>query len=393
MLDLDGFKSVNDAHGHAVGDLTLVAFAERISKILRAGAVLSRMGGDEFALIMPVIASLDEPTHLARRILAACAEPFMVDAIAVELGAGIGIAIAPDDGTNAEQLVRNADRALYRAKGEGRSSVRFFEPLMDSHVDRRIQMERELRAGIVANLVVPHYRPLVALDGNRIIGFEALARWESAQLGPIPPDIFIPIAEETGLIGLLGDQLLRQASLAANAWPRDFVLAFNISPTQLRDPTLGLRILSIVAQTGFSARRLEIEITENALVENGGVAQSVIADLRQAGVRIVLDGFGTGPATFGQLLSFDLDKIKIDRSFVAGLDRAGDGVAIVRAILGLADGFGLTTSADGIEDAEQLACLKANGCQEGQGSLFGKAVPANEIAALLRLASPISAVA
>jgi diguanylate cyclase (GGDEF)-like protein len=392
MLDLDGFKIVNDTHGHAVGDEALREFAQRVSVILRADEILARIGGDEFAIIMPKIGSLDEPTNLARRIAAAVAEPFMIDGAAAELGVGIGISIAPNDGTEPDELLKRADRALYRAKGAGRSSVRFFEPEMDAHVERRIQIERALRKAIASNGVVSYYQPLVSLDGNSIIGFEALARWESEELGSIPPGIFIPIAEETGLINVLGDQLLRRACIDANTWPKNFVLAFNVSPIQLRDPMLGLRILSILGQTGFDPRRLEIEITESALV-NVAAAQSVIDDLRRVGVRIALDDFGTGYATLTQLLSFHLDKIKIDRSFVSRLDQSGDSLVIVRAILGLAKGFGLTTTAEGIEDAEQLARLKEIGCAEGQGYLFGKAVPAAEIPALLKLAPVASAAA
>jgi EAL domain-containing protein (putative c-di-GMP-specific phosphodiesterase class I) len=254
---------------------------------------------------------------------------------------------------------------------------------MDAHVERRLQIERDLRAAIASNGIVPHYQPLVSLDGNRIIGFEALARWENGDLGFVPPDVFIPIAEETGLINALGDQLFRRACLDAIAWPSTFVLAFNVSPIQLRDPTLGLRLLSILGQTGFNPRRLEIEITESALVENIGVAQIVIEELRQAGVRIALDDFGTGYAALSQLLSFHLDKIKTDRSFVSLLDKSEDSKVIVRAVLGLAKGLGLTTTAEGIEDIRQLAYLKANGCTEGQGYLFSKAIPADDIPALI----------
>jgi diguanylate cyclase (GGDEF)-like protein len=383
MLDLDGFKKVNDLHGHATGDKALSEFARRAASLLRAGSVFARIGGDEFAIIMPRINSLDDPTNLARRIAASIAEPFTIDNLAVEFGVGVGIAIAPNDGSEPDELVRRADRALYRAKGAGRSSVRFFEPEMDTHVERRIQIERELRSAIASNVIVPHYQPLVSLDGDRIIGFEALARWESEGLRYIPPDVFIPIAEETGLINVLGDQLFRRACLDANAWPANFILAFNISPIQLRDPTVGLRILSILGQTEFSPRRLEIEITESALVENVEVVQTVINDLRRAGVRIALDDFGTGYATLSQLLSFHLDKIKIDRSFVSQLDKSDQSLVIVRAILGLAKGLGLTTTAEGVEDAGELACLKANGCAQGQGYLFSKAIPAAEIPALL----------
>jgi diguanylate cyclase (GGDEF)-like protein len=383
MLDLDGFKTVNDTYGHAVGDKALSEFARRVSKILRKGTFLARIGGDEFAIIKPKIDSLDDPTNLARRIAATVAEPFVIESVTADFGVGIGIAIAPDDGVDPDELVRRADRALYRAKAAGRSSVRFFESEMDAHVERRIQIERELRCAVAADSIVPHYQPVVSLDGNQVIGFEALARWQSKSLGYIPPDVFIPIAEEAGLISALSTQLLRRACLDANAWPDTFILAFNVSPVQLRDPTLGLRILSILGQTGFSPRRLEIEITESALVENIEIARIVIDELREAGVRIALDDFGTGYATLSQLLSFHLDKIKIDRSFVSRLDKSEDGRVIVRAVLGLAKGFGLATTAEGVEEPEQLAYLKANGCTEAQGYLFSKAVAAADIPALL----------
>jgi diguanylate cyclase (GGDEF)-like protein len=391
-LDLDGFKIVNDTHGHAAGDKSLCEFARRISVIVRADAFLARVGGDEFTVVMPRIISLDDPTNLARRIAAAVAVPFEIENLTIEFGVGIGIAIAPNDGVQADELVRRADRALYRAKAAGRSCVRFFEPEMDSHVEQRVQIERDLRSAIASNGIIPHYQPLVSLDGNRIIGFEALARWKNGD-GFVPPDRFILIAEETGLINPLGDQLFRRACLDANAWPATFVLAFNISPVQLRDPTLGLRLLSILSQTGFSPRRLEIEITESALVENVGVARTVIDELRQAGVRIALDDFGTGYATLSQLLSFHLDKIKIDRSFVSLLANSQNSQEIVRAILGLAKGLGLTTTAEGVEDAGQLAYLKANGCNEGQGYLFSKAVPAEDIPALINRPTNSCAVA
>src|SRR5450631_2357409 len=383
MLDLDGFKAVNDTYGHAAGDKALSEFSRRVTKVLRPGTFLARIGGDEFAIVKPKIDSLDEATNLALRIAAAVAEPFIIDGVTAEFGVGIGIAVAPNDGTYPEELIRRADRALYRAKAAGRSCVCFFETEMDAHVERRMQIERELRSAIAADAIVPYYQPLVSLDDNRIVGFEALARWESDSQGYIGPDVFIPIAEESGLMPLLSRQLLRRACLDAKAWPSTITLAFNISPVQLRDPTVGLRILSILAETGFSPRRLEIEITETALVENIAVAQAVIDELRASGIRIALDDFGTGYSTLSQLLSFRLDKIKIDRSFVSRLNESNDGQVIVRAILGLAKGFGLTTTAEGIEDALQLAYLKANGCAEGQGYLFSKAVPAVDVPALL----------
>ncbi|MGY2990370.1 diguanylate cyclase (GGDEF)-like protein [Bradyrhizobium sp. USDA 4508] len=383
MLGLDGFKRIKDAHGLAAGDKALSEFAKRLADILRKDGVLARIGGDEFGIVLPNISSLEDPANLARRIVASAADTFAIETGAAELGVGIGIAIAPLDGINRHELVRSAERALYRAQREGRSRVRFFEPDMDAHLERRVQIERELRSAVAADIIEPHYQPLVSLANSRIIGFEALARWENRTFGNIPADVFIPIAEETGLINALGDQLLRRACLDANAWPKTFSLAFNISPVQLRDCALRERILAALAQTGFSPCRLEIEITESAFVEKTGVAKAVIDELRQAGIRVALDDFGTGYATLSQLLSFRLDKIKIDRSFVSDLDNSTDSRVIVRAILNLAKGFGLTTTAEGIEDEGQLVYLAANGCTEGQGYLFSGAVPAAGIPALL----------
>ena len=384
MLDLDGFKAINDTHGHAAGDQTLVEVSKRMSAMMRADTLLARVGGDEFGVVLPNVTSLDDPAGLARRIVTAMTEPFMIGSTATTLGIGIGIAVAPDDGTQHDELVRRADLALYRAKAEGQSTVRFFEPEMDTHVKQRMQIERELRNAIATQAIIPYYQPLISIAENRIIGFEALARWESEELGAVSPVVFIPIAEECGLIGELGDQLLRRACLDAAAWPANIKLAFNISPVQLRNGSLGLRILAILGDTGFDPHRLEIEITESALVDNLEVAQRVIDQLRQAGIRIALDDFGTGYATLRQLQTLHLDKIKIDRSFVDRVISDNESQVIVRAILGLASGLGLATTAEGIEDAEQLAYLKANGCTEGQGYLFGKAITAQEAMALLK---------
>jgi diguanylate cyclase (GGDEF)-like protein len=382
MLDLDGFKAVNDVHGHLIGDKVLTECAERI-KIAARGALVARVGGDEFSIVMPDIHSLDEPTGLARRISRAVAEPFKTGDSETTLGVGIGISIAPDDGTTSDDLVRRADVALYRAKATGSSLTRFFEPAMDTHVERRTTIERELRAAIAAQSVEVYYQPQVHLDGGRIIGFEALARWNSPALGAVPPDVFIAVAEECGLIHRLGDQLLHTACRDAARWPGEFTLAFNISPLQLRDASFGLRVLAILGETGFPPTRLELEITESAIVGDANLAQRLIDELRTAGVRIALDDFGTGYATMSQLLAFRFDKIKIDRSFVMGLGSQPGNEVIVRAIIGLAKGLGLVTTAEGIELPGQLADLITDGCQEGQGYLFGKAMPAGEIPALL----------
>ena len=350
---------------------------------MRVGAIFTRLGGDEFAVILLDIDSLDGPAVLARRIVAAVAEPFSIGPVCTSVGVGVGIAIAPSDAMDPELLVQRADRALYRAKSEGRSCIRFFETDMDAHVERRIAIETALRAAVAAKTIVPYYQPVVAFAGRRVVGFEALARWKDDKLGWVAPELFITVAEEIGIIGELGDQLLRQACLDARAWPAELTLAFNISAVQLRDPTLGLRVLSILAETGFSPRRLELEITETAVVDNMKMALEITRQLRQAGVRIAVDDFGTGYATLSQLLSLKLDRIKIDRSFVDRLGKDKESTTIVRAVLGLASGFSLETTAEGIENDEQLASLRAEGCLEGQGYLFGKAVSANDVQSLL----------
>jgi diguanylate cyclase (GGDEF)-like protein len=382
MLDLDGFKAINDIHGHGVGDEALVEFAERITSVIRAGTFMARVGGDEFAIVMAKIGP-DDPARLAQRILATLAKPLSVGDVSVTLGVGIGISIAPDDG-NAQDVVRRADLALYRAKAEGRSLVRFFEADMDKRMERRILIERELRRAIASDEVTVHYQPLVSLEGDRIIGFEALARWTSPTVGPVPPLEFIGVAEECGLIGELGERLLRVACREAAHWPADLTLSFNLSPIQLRDPTLGLRILGILGDTGLAPGRIELEVTESALVSDAEVAQAVIDALHVAGVRIALDDFGTGYATMSQLLKLRFDKIKIDRSFIDRLGKDPQSDVIVRATIGLAKGLGLATTAEGVETAEQLATLRAEGCMQGQGYLFGRGIPAEEIADLLK---------
>jgi diguanylate cyclase (GGDEF)-like protein len=383
LLDLDGFKSINNAYGHTAGDQVLAGLSERLSAVMGPGVFLTRIGGDEFAVIMPAIISRDDPAALARTIAATVAEPLLIDHASIVLGVGIGIAIASTDGMDPTVLVRHADLALYHAKAEGRSCIRLFEPDMDALIEHRTEIERELRSAIADRLIVPHYQPKVALKDSRVTGFEALARWHSETFGWVAPDVFIAVAEEIGLLNELADQVLRQACLDAKTWPAEMTLAFNISASQLRDHTLGRRVLAILAETGVSPHRLELEITETALADNIAVVQRILDEMRQAGIRIALDDFGCGYATLRQLLDLRLDRVKIDRGFVAGFEKDEDSTAIVRAILGLAIAFGLATTAEGIEDADQLAALRANGCLEGQGYLFGRAVPAQEIPSIL----------
>lgn len=383
MLDLDGFKSINDVYGHGIGDKVLVEFANRLARLIETRGVIARFGGDEFVILQPDIHSLDEPASLAQGIVETLATPFTVTKSPNTLGVCVGIAVAPEDGTASEDLVRRADLALYRAKSEARCSIRFFEPEMDVYVERRYRLERELRQALSAGEIKVHYQPIVHLDDNRIIGFEALARWTSPTFGPIAPTVFIGIAEETGIIQELSDKLLRIASRDAMQWPEELTLAFNISPTQLRDATLGLRILSILDATGLDPRRLEIEITESALMDTDAAVEELINNLRAAGVRIALDDFGAGYATLSQLLTIRFDRLKIDRQFVQRLNTDPQRAAIVRAIVGLAKGLDLAITAEGIEEIEQVAQLKLYSDFEAQGNLFGKAVPVEEVPVLL----------
>ena len=386
-LDLDGLKAINLAYGHAAGDRVIREFVDRLTAVMTADAIVSRITGNKFAVIMPAIASPDDAAALAGRIADAAAAPFL-GRIQASLGVSIGISISSGGGTGLQILVQQAEQALYRAKADGRNGTRFFEPDINARLEHRAAIERELRAAVTNGSIIPFYQPLVALEDERIIGFEALARWHSNQFGWVPLDQFIAIAEDIGLIGELGDQLLRQACLDARAWPAEMTLAFNISAVQLRDPNLAKRIFSIVAETGFSLRRLELEITETGLADNMKAAQNTIKVLRQAGGRIALDHFGSGDTTLSQLFSLQLDRIKIDRRFIDRLGKDAESETILRAILALAKEFGLATNAVGIENADQLAALNANGCLEGQGYLFGKAVPAAEIMCQLQHLMP-----
>lgn len=378
MIDLNGFKQINDVHGHGVGDDVLCAVSKRLARHMREADLIARLGGDEFAVLAQHISGAEAATNVALRIIEALATPIRVGALFHNVGAGIGIALFPFPNASAEEVMRRADVALYKAKGTGKSALRFFDEEMDRHVREREELERELRSAILAKEVRPFFQPLVDLKTKNVVGFEALARWHHKKLGYIPPDRFIPVAEETGLISELSDQLLREACDAANNWPANVILAFNISPVQLRDPTLGLRILGILGATGFSPRRLEVEITESALVRDLEAAQQNLGALREAGVRIALDDFGTGYSSLYHLRNFKVDKIKIDRSFIARMGVEHESAQIVSALVGLGKGLGLTVIAEGIDSDSQDAALLNNGCEQGQGFLYGKAVSSEQ---------------
>ena len=383
MLDLNGFKRVNDVYGHTAGDDVLVIVAQRLSAAMRDNDLLARLGGDEFAVIARHLAGPEGATSVALRIMKCFEDPITLGPNQHRIGAGIGIALMPRDASLAEEGLRKADIALYKAKAEKRSAVRFFETEMDRHSRERAFLERELAAAIGTSALRPWYQPIVDLQTQEVIAFEALARWHHPSLGSIAPDRFIPIAEACGLMRELSDDLLRCACTDARAWPDSVMLSFNVSPSQLKERTFGLRILRILGETGLTPQRLEIEITESALVRDLEAAKEVLGALREAGVRIALDDFGTGYSSLYHLRSFKFDTIKIDRSFVDGMNAESDSAAIVRALTGLGHGLSLTITAEGIERAEQRSALLSQGCQQGQGFLFSRAVPSHETHELL----------
>jgi diguanylate cyclase (GGDEF)-like protein len=378
MIDLNGFKKINDVYGHPEGDEVLAIVAGRLREVTRDRDILARLGGDEFAVVTHHLSGPESATNIAVRIQTALEIPIQHGGHSHRVGAGVGVALIPRDGRTAEDIVRRADIALYRAKNDPHASIRFFEEEMDRHVRERDVIERELSAAIGTQALLPWYQPITDLKSGRIVEFEALARWSHPTLGEIPPDRFIPIAENCGLMNELSDWLLRCAAADAMSWPGDITLSFNISPTQLKDPTLALRVMNILADTGLSPHRLEVEITESAIVQDLDAARELLTSLREAGIRIALDDFGTGYSSLYHLRMFKMDKIKIDRSFVHAMEVEPESAAIVRALLGLGHGLGLTVTAEGVETQGELDALRLAGCEEGQGFLFSKAVRASE---------------
>jgi diguanylate cyclase (GGDEF)-like protein/PAS domain S-box-containing protein len=382
-IDLDNFKSVNDTLGHPCGDHVLQRVAERIRSVIRDEDTAARLGGDEFAILQTNVAEPAEVVALARRFLAALVEPFDVNGQQVLIGASVGIALAPGDGDDADRLLKNADMALYRAKADGKGAFRFFEAEMDARAQARRRLEMDLRQAMLAGTLEVHYQPLVQLESGQVSGLEALLRWPHPERGFIPPSEFIPVAEETGLIGSLGAHVLRQACADATKWPSHVKLAVNLSPLQFRTGNLFVIVKQALEETGLSPSRLELEITETLLLEKADHVLATLHALRALGVGISMDDFGTGYSSLSYLRSFPFDKIKIDQSFVHNLETNPEGQAIVHAILSLGLSLGITITAEGIETDADLACLKAAGCSQGQGYLFSKAQPQTEILKLL----------
>ena len=385
-LDLDKFKIVNDTLGHPVGDALLREAAERIAGCLRKDDLVARLGGDEFAVLSRVEDAAGA-VALAERLIDVVGAPYRFDGITAEIGMSVGIALAASEeghgGRDIERLLKEADLALYEAKAEGRGTFRLFEPQMDETVRERLHLERELREALQADRFELHYQPLVDLSDNRITGMEALVRWRHPERGLVSPALFIPLAEETGLIVPLGEWVLRQACRDAAGWPDGISVAVNVSPIQLRHRGFAQSVLAALATSGLVATRLELEITESVLLDDTEANLETLHTLRKLGVRISMDDFGTGYSSISYLRRFPFDKIKIDRSFVRDCAAQSEAGAIIRAIVSLGASLGITTLVEGVETEPQLATVRAEGAQEVQGYLFSPPRPAAEIAALL----------
>jgi len=378
LLDLNGFKQINDIHGHAAGDEVLIIVAQRLLSAMREGDLIARFGGDEFAILAQHLLGPESATNLARRVIQALESPIIIGEKSLRVGVGISIALVPNDATTKDEILRKADVALYRAKAERRSAMRFFEKQMDHHIHEHDRMERELRAALAADAVRAVFEPSIDLASGQLVGFEAIPRWIQPEFGEISPQRFIPLAEEAGLIHELAERLLRQACAAATRWPPNIRLAIDLFPSQLTDKELPVRILGILAEHAIAPSRLELEVTESALVHDVNAAEITLGALHDAGVRITLDNFGTGYSTLYHLRKCKLDKIKIDPIFVAGMSTEREKARLVNALAGLGLGLGLTIAAEGIENASEGASLVGNGCQEGQGDWVGVAVSAEE---------------
>jgi diguanylate cyclase (GGDEF)-like protein len=382
-LDLDHFKNVNDSLGHLVGDELLRAVAGRLRGCVRETDTISRVGGDEFAIIQTDINDATDAERLALRLSEVIAEPYDLGGHVVVVGTSIGIAVAPVDGIDASELLKNGDMALYGAKADGRGVYRFFEPRMDARMKARRALELALRKALTNDEFELYYQPAVTLDGETVQCCEALLRWNHPEHGLVMPADFIPIAEEIGLIVPIGEWVIRRACEDASTWPDDIRVAVNLSPTQLNNSLLFPTVLNALTAAQLPAHRLELEITEAVLMENTEANLRTLHGLRALGIRISMDDFGTGYSSLSYLRSFPFDKIKIDRCFITGLGDDNESAAIVQAVAGLAQQLSMTTTAEGVETQTQLDRVRELGCTDVQGHFYSPPVPAKELAALL----------
>jgi diguanylate cyclase (GGDEF)-like protein len=382
-LDIDEFKSINDSLGHMVGDELLKAIAAALSRCVKGNGFVARLGGDEFAIVQSAISGPEDVTELVARIYEAIRRPYECLGHQLVADASIGIALAPQHGADLDQILKNADLAMYSAKAAGRRTHRFFETDMDTRAKARRALELDMRQAIVDGGFELHYQPLLSLQDNTITGCEALLRWRHPKLGMISPADFIPVAEETGLINQLGEWVLFTACAEAATWPDGLKVAINVSPVQFKSSGLALRVVEALGKSGLAPNRLELEITEAVLIRDDDAALAILHQLRAIGVRIALDDFGTGYSSLSYLQRFPFDKIKIDRCFVSDIAETSVSSCIVQAVVNIAAARDMTTTAEGIETEQQREVLRALGCTEMQGWLFSAAKPAAELKQLL----------
>jgi diguanylate cyclase (GGDEF)-like protein len=383
-LDLDRFKTVNDALGHDVGDLLLTLVGQRLAAVSRAGDLVARLGGDEFAMILLDVADRHEVQRIADRVLATLCTSVDIEGLTVPMGVSVGIALAPMDGDQPEQLLKNADLALYGAKAGGRGRACFYDAGMSAGVVRRLQLERALRSAITLDQLSVVYQPQVDLASRAVTGFEALVRWKHPELGDVRPDEFIAVAEDAGLINEIGAWVLEQACLVASTWPEHLSVAVNLSAVQVMTQDLPLLVGRVLAATGLLAKRLEVEITESVLLNETEATLAQLHGLNRLGVRIALDDFGTGYSSMAYLRRFPFDKLKIDRCFVKALTTESDARVIVHAIIDMAAGLHMKTLAEGVEREAEMVALLEEGCAEVQGYLVSRPLRVEAVMPFLR---------
>jgi diguanylate cyclase (GGDEF)-like protein len=382
-LDLDRFKPVNDTLGHAIGDELLRQVSMRLTSCVRAGDLAARLGGDEFGIIQSRVEDESEASDLAERVVQSLSGPYDVCGHRVTIGASVGVAITAGATASPDELIHQADLALYRVKADGRQSFSFYHQDMDARVESRRKLEMDLHVAIEKQQFAVYFQPTVRLNDNSVAGFEALVRWNHPERGLVSPAEFIPIAEETGLINPIGHWVLMEACKQAATWPPQMSVAVNLSPVQFRQATLPLQILNALSKSGLDPSRLELEITEAVLLKDSESTQEMLRQLRDIGVRIALDDFGTGYSSLSYLSRFQFDKIKIDRSFVSDMNTRNDALSIVRAITALGADLGMTVTAEGVETEEQLAQLRTVHCSEVQGFYFSKPKAAGDLSEFL----------
>ena len=374
FIDLDRFKPINDVHGHAIGDQLLQVIGTRLTSCIRDDSFAARLGGDEFAVLLEGPDGREGVAAAARRVLHELSAPILVNGLKLTVGASIGVSLCPEDGHNAADLLQRGDAAMLRAK-EDRGAFKFFDSSIDEELKSKAALENELRTAIPNGDIVPYFQPVIELDTGALVGFEVLARWPHGDRGMVPPSAFIPVAEEAGLVDAMFWALLAQACRKALDAPGDFMLAVNISPSQVRHQWFPEKVLRTLRETGFPAQRLEIEVTESAMIGDVARAKSSLLSLKNQGVRIALDDFGTGYSSLFLLRELPIDKLKIDRSFVATITADRENATIVGALAGLGKALGLQVTAEGVEDEATADALRAMGCGYAQGFLYGAAVP------------------